>query len=97
MCHGDGMSVLEKCSDDAEDPRDGRPAAAAGGSRRRRRRRLRRAGIAVLLVFALLGVHSAGTWLFGGAPTVGHFRSAEGRETYRGAYQETAESLPEPA
>lgn len=51
----------------------------------------------MLLVFALLGVHSAGTWLFGGAPTVGHFRSAEGRETYRGAYQETAESLPEPA
>lgn len=59
-------------------------------------RRARRSGTVLVVAFALIGV--VATWnFFAGAPGVGHFRSAEGREEYVAAYREAMELLPEPS
>lgn len=48
-----------------------------------------------MVVFSVVGLFA--TWnFFFGAPGVGHFRSAEGREQYAAAYAEAMDLLPEP-
>lgn len=55
----------------------------------------RRAGVILLVVLAAVG--TIATWnFFAGAPGVGHFRTAAGREAYVDAYRETMALLPEP-
>jgi pimeloyl-ACP methyl ester carboxylesterase len=76
------------------------PTATPGPADRRRRpgrsrRLLRRAGIAVVLVLALIGAWSTWGW-FTAPPGSGHFRSAEGREIYAAAYEASFEALPAP-
>src|SRR5699024_7831370 len=75
----------------------GESARASRRARRqgRARRWLGRGGVAVVAVLALIGAWNSWGWLTA-APEAGHFRSAEGREVYMDAYQESFEALPEP-
>lgn len=97
------MSVLQKKTgtpepvEDAADVDASGPGSDSTGRPGARTRMLRYSVTAVVVVLALLGAHSAWNWVTGGPPGVGHFRSAEGREAYLAAYQETFEALPEPS
>lgn len=74
---------------------------SSGGSAEQRRRRgraarfLRRGGVAVVAVLALIGAVSTWNW-FTAAPDSGHFRSLEGRDEYVAAYEESFAALPPP-
>lgn len=95
------MNVLPKESDPNTPGESHTPAEPPGTSHRERRRGrtrrwLGRGGIAVVIVLALIGAWSSWGWLTA-APEAGHFRSAEGRDAYMDAYQESFEALPEPS
>ncbi|WP_295648362.1 alpha/beta fold hydrolase [uncultured Dietzia sp.] len=58
-------------------------------------RRARRIAIVVAALFTVIGIGATWTFFFG-APGVGHFRSADGRNAYMDAYAEAMEALPAP-
>lgn len=60
-----------------------------------RRRRMRKTGLLVLVVLALIGTWSTYRFFFG-APGVGHFRSALGTAEYSGHYDDAIARLPSP-
>ncbi|MGN5240006.1 MULTISPECIES: alpha/beta fold hydrolase [unclassified Rhodococcus (in: high G+C Gram-positive bacteria)] len=62
---------------------------------RPRYRWLRRSGLVVLAALTALGAVSVQQFFFG-APGVGHFRDAEGRQSYVAAYEQAMSSLPSP-
>ncbi|WP_240951965.1 alpha/beta hydrolase [Rhodococcus sp. BL-253-APC-6A1W] len=67
----------------------------APGRDRGPHRWLRRTGMALTVVLSAVGV--VGIWqFFSGAPGVGHFRDAEGREIYVETYDRAMSALPPP-
>lgn len=56
---------------------------------------VRRIGSALVAVFTALGIVAVYQFFFG-APGVGHFRSADGRDSYVAAYEEAMSVLPPP-
>ncbi len=62
----------------------------------RSNRFVRRAGTALVAIFAAVGLVAAYQFFFG-APGVGHFRSADGRDSYVAAYERAMAILPPPS
>ncbi|TWH17752.1 pimeloyl-ACP methyl ester carboxylesterase [Rhodococcus rhodochrous J45] len=57
---------------------------------------VRCAGTALVAIFAVVGLVAAYQFFFG-APGVGHFRSADGRDSYVAAYERAMAMLPPPS
>ena len=57
---------------------------------------VRRAGMVLVAILAVVGLVAAYQFFFG-APGVGHFRSADGRDSYVAAYERAMAMLPPPS